>query len=284
MTVIHDRELSVIAISTSESPDMEALGLSGGHLRNATAEIAAHVLACGANLAYGGDLREDGFTELLFELVMRYRREGQTADAPRVTNYMAWPVHIQMTTDELNTTADELSNTAMLVLIGQDGGRLALEERQALVVCEPDEDEWSNGLTTMRQLMRDETDARILLGGRVDGYMGCMPGIAEEALLSLQAGQPVFLLGGFGGCARDIAETLMLVDPWNGSRPEWPGRAEFQHFRPESLRNGLSAEENLVLARTPYVDQAVTLILRGLNKLRNSGDNFTPEWEESDGP
>ena len=271
VTAIHNQEPSIIAISTSESPDMEALGLSGGHLRDATAEIATHVLACGANLAYGGDLRKGGFTELLFELVMRYRREGHTADAPRVTNYMAWPVHIQMTTDELNTTAGELSNTAMLVLIGQDGGRLALEDRHALVVCEPDEDDWSNGLTTMRQLMRDETDARILLGGRVDGYMGCMPGIAEEALLSLQAGQPVFLLGGFGGCARDIAETLMLVDPWNGSRPE-------------SLRNGLSAAENLVLARTPYVDQAETLILRGLNKLRNSGDNFTPEWEESDGP
>ena len=47
--------------------------------------------------------------------------------------------------------------------------------------------------------MRQETRARIVLGGRVAGYKGRMPGIAEEALLSLQAQQPVFLLGGFGG-------------------------------------------------------------------------------------
>ena len=268
MTAILDRKPSVIAISTSESPDIEALGLSDGHLRDAMAEIATHVLACGDNLAYGGDLRQGGFTDLLFELVMRYRRDGRADSGVRVTNYMAWPVHIQLTTDELHATAEELAETAVLVLIGQNGGRLAFEERQELTMSDPDPDEWSAGLTMMRKLMRDETDARILLGGRLDDFRGCMPGIAEEALISIQAGQPVFLLGGFGGCARDIAETIELVDPWNESRPEWPGRAEFQQFTPDSLGNGLSVDENRILACTPYIDEAVTLILRGLNRLR----------------
>ena len=268
MTATLDRKPNVIAISTSESPDIEALGLSDGHLRDAMAEIAAHVLAYGDNLAYGGDLRKGGFTELLFELVMRYRREGYADSGARVTNYMAWPVHIRMTKDQLHAAADELAGTAKLVLIGEKGGRLDLEERKELAVFEPGEDEWSTGLTKMRQFMRDETNARVLLGGRVDDFRGCMPGIAEEALMSIQAGQPVFLLGGFGGCARDIAETINLIDPWDGPRPEWPGRAEFHHFTPESLRNGLSLEENRSLARTPYIDQAVTLILRGLNQLR----------------
>ena len=244
MTAILDRKPSVIAISTSESPDIEALGLSDGHIRDAMAEIATHVLACGDNLAYGGDLRQGGFTELLFELVMRYRRDGRADSGVRVTNYMAWPVHIQLTTDELHATAEELAETAVLVLIGQNGGRLAFEERQELTMSDPDPDEWSAGLTMMRKLMRDETDARILLGGRLDDFRGCMPGIAEEALISIQAGQPVFLLGGFGGCARDIAETIELVDPWNESRLEWPGRAEFQQFTPDSLGNGLSVDEN----------------------------------------
>ena len=277
MTAIRSQRPSIIAISTSESPDMEAFGLSDGHLRSATAEIATHILACGANLAYGGDLRKGGFTELLFELVKRYRSEDPTAVGDRVINYMAWPVHIQMTTDELIATTGELAEAVSLVLIGQDGGRLALEVRQELARSEPAPDEWSAGLTTMRQLMRDESDARILLGGRVEDYLGCMPGIAEEALLSLKARQPVFLIGGFGGCARDIAETISLVNPWDGSRSGWPGRAEFQRFTPESLRNGLSVEENCVLARTPYMDQAVTLILRGLNQLRNSGANSSSE-------
>jgi hypothetical protein len=94
-----------------------------------------------------------------------------------------------------------------------------------------------------------------------------MPGVAEEALLSLQSEQPVFLLGGFGGCARDIAETLGLVDTWAGSREWWPGRAEFESFGSDSLKNGLSKEENRLLAQTPYTDQWLPLLLRGLGRL-----------------
>ena len=35
--------------------------------------------------------------------------------------------------------------------------------------------------------MRQETEARIVLGGRVESYIGRILGIAEEAFLSLQA-------------------------------------------------------------------------------------------------
>ena len=84
-----------IAISTSVSPDIATLGLSEGHLREAVAEVAIYVLASGASLAYGGDLRREGFTELLFELVIRYRRQEEIQ--ARVIDYLAWPVHILMT-------------------------------------------------------------------------------------------------------------------------------------------------------------------------------------------
>ena len=98
-----------------------------------------------------------------------------------------------------------------------------------------------------------------------------MPGIAEEALLSLQKDQPLFLLGGFGGCTRDIAETLGLVERWAGSRPAWPGRNLFEGFSPE-LNNGLTEEENATLARTPHIDQANILVMRGLHRLGQRKD------------
>jgi len=91
-----------------------------------------------------------------------------------------------------------------------------------------------------------------------------MPGIAEEALLSLQAHQPLFVIGGFGGCARDIAEVMRLLEPWTTPRLGWPGRGAFGAFTAADLNNGLTPEENATLARTPHVDQAITLILRGL--------------------
>ena len=259
----------VIAISTSESPDIATFGLSEGHLRHAMAEIAIFLLSSGANLAYGGDLRPNGFTKLLFDLVLRYRRRGDKN--VRVTNYLAWPIHISMKADAMNALAGELQGFAQLVLIGKDGERMALEDRQELPFHEPDAHEWGTGLTAMRQTMCHESDSRILLGGRVEGYKGFMPGIAEEALLSLQSGQPVFLVGGFGGCTRDIAETLGLVETWAGSRSAWPGREGFKRYAQADLHNGLSVEENRVLASTPHIDQAVVLFLRGLHRLRDGG-------------
>lgn len=57
-----------IAFSISRSPDMEVLGMGREHLDDAMTEIARHLIACGATLAYGGDLREKGFTKRLFEV------------------------------------------------------------------------------------------------------------------------------------------------------------------------------------------------------------------------
>lgn len=255
----------VVAISTSESPDMPALGLSDQHLRDAMTEIARHLLALGARLAYGGDLRAHGFTELLFELLARHHRDADEGDEHiSVLNYLAWPVHVQKSAAELDQYGTELAGSAALVLLALDGRRLTMPERSTMPQAQPSEAEWEQGLTDMRNVMRAETHARIVLGGRVDSYKGAMPGIAEESLLSLQAKQPLFLMGGFGGCARDIAETLGLIVPWGASRPAWPERKAFESFSSGDLNNGLTAEENATLAQTPHVDQAVALILRGL--------------------
>ncbi|MGZ9569549.1 hypothetical protein ACVTTK_09290 [Alcaligenes nematophilus] len=257
-----------VAISTSESPDMPVLGLSDAHLRDAMGEIARHLLALGARLVYGGDLRTHGFSELLFELVARHRRDADLGDnRTGVVNYLAWPVHIGKSATELEQLAVNLAGSAELICLALDGTSLRPSERAALTPSRLTDAQWATGLTAMRQRMRSETHARIVLGGRVDQYKGIMPGIAEEALLSLQVQQPLFLMGGFGGCARDIAETLGLVAPWAASRPAWPGRQEFDVFTAADLNNGLTAEENATLAHTPHVDQAAALILRGLLRL-----------------
>ena len=254
-----------VAISISESPDLPVLGLSEAHLRDAMDRLALHLLSSGASLAYGGDLRAHGFSEWLFEVVSRYRSERSEVRIG-VTNYLAWPVHIGMATDELEAISASLDDTGELVCLTQDGRRLEPSAWRRRAQHEPTEEEWTAGLTAMRRVMRQDTEARVVLGGRVGGYKGTMPGIAEEALLSLESAQPLFLLGGFGGCTRDIAETLGLVEPWAGSRPAWPGRDRFEAFS-SGLNNGLSQEENATLARTPHIDQANVLVMRGLHRL-----------------
>jgi len=254
-----------IGISISDSPDMPPLGLSEGHLQDAMAEIARHLLALGARLLYGGDLRQHGFSELLFQLVSRHRRDADDGDDRNgVTNYLAWPVHILQPAADIESAAAELEGSAELVCLGLDGAPVPMTKRHGLASQQPTDAEWSDGLTAMRRTVLAESDARIVLGGRLIKYKGVMPGIAEEALLSLQHGQPLYLMGGFGGCARDIAETIGLVQPWAASRSAWPGRTEFERFSAVDLHNGLTAEENVTLAHTPHVDQAIALILRGL--------------------
>ena len=268
----HTKTPPAVGISVSESPDLRALGLSDGHLRDAMAGIALHLLASGRSLAYGGDLRQHGFTELLAELMGRYEDHPRHGGTIVVTDYLAWPVHIRMTSNELATFSVEHEPAARLVFLTLDGARLALEQRLTLRAHDPHEDEWTKGLTAMRTTMRGDIQARVVLGGRVEGYKGAMPGIAEETSLSLEKGQPVFLLGGFGGCARDIAETLGLAECWAGSRGEWDGRRCFRKYSPDDLHNGLSREENVVLARTPHIQEAVTLVSRGLRRVFSNGD------------
>ena len=271
MTSSHTETTPAVGISVSESPDLKALGLNDGHLRDAMAEIALHLLASGRSLVYGGDLRQHGFTELLAELVGRYENHPRHRGTIAITDYLAWPVHIRMTSDELATLSAEHEPAVRLVFLTLDGARLARERRLKLPGRDPHEEEWTKGLTAMRIAMCHDIQARIVLGGRVEGYRGAMPGVAEEASLSLERGQPTFLLGGFGGCARDIAETLGLAKRWAGSREEWEGRLCFRKYSSDDLHNGLSREENVVLARTPHIQEAVALVSRGLRKILGEG-------------
>lgn len=264
MTYREPLSQKAIGISIAESQDMEVLGLSEEHLRDAMAEVARHLLAMGARLVYGGDLRERGFTELLFELVARHRRDADVGDGRLpVANYLAWPVHRSMESKTIQAVSENLKGLAELHFLDDQGRNLSTEMLEVKTSPMRDED-WSAGLTAMRHVLTGACDARILLGGRVTEFKGRMPGIAEEALFSIAAKQPLYVLGGFGGCARGIAEELDLVMPHQNQTATWAERAQFSGMTQVVLNNGLNKSENETLARTVHVDEAVALILRGL--------------------
>src|SRR5262252_1284518 len=99
-------------------------------------------------------------------------------------------------------------------------------------------------LTEMRQHMINACDALICVGGKLHRD-GAPPGVDEEAELALQHGKPVYLVGAGGGRALQIFQ---------------------ERFRDNSdaLNNGLTHEENRLLAETTDPWQATTLILQGL--------------------
>jgi hypothetical protein len=249
-----------IAVSISDSPDLTALGFAERHLCDVMVEVARHLIAAGATLVYGGDLRRHGYTELLFEVAARYHKAA--GGRPCFTNVLPWPVHIGIAPQELVRRAQELGEHGRLVRLAPDGSDLP---EVADVPPRPAEDaEWGPALSAMRRRLAAETRASIVLGGAVQGYRGRMPGIAEETLLALEAGRPVYLLGGFGGCTGDICVEMGLAEGGRARRP-WEMRNLFSHTSAESLRNGLTPDENRRLARTAHTDELVVLILRGLH-------------------
>lgn len=260
-----------IAVSISESSDMAVLGLAEEHLRDAMTEVARHLLAMGARLIYGGDLRDHGFTDLLIEIVARHRRD---TDRAGVLSYLPWPVHMTMPAAEMQALATDLAGVAELHCLDKHGKEIPLDALSNKPHPPPTDEEWADGLTAMRSVVTDAANARVVLGGRVAGFKGRMPGIAEEASIAIRAGQPLFILGGFGGCARDIAEDIGLLPLRTATA--WPGRDSFRGLQASSLRNNLSDEENSTLARTAHVDEAVALVLRGLLRLAASGGQDKP--------
>ena len=159
-----------------------------------------------------------------------------------------------------------MEGTAELRVIDEKGGTLSIEE--ATLLLPGATFDWCAGLTAMRSTITAESTARIVLGGKTSKFNGSMPGIAEEVLISLQSHKPVYLLGGFGGCTREILDIMGVDNQFNTSTQNWPHSGEFRQYELKDLKNGLTAEENTVLANTPHIDQAIVLVIRGLMNIQ----------------
>ena len=110
-----------IAISISESPDLSLLGMRDRHLKRAMETMATYLLSSGYRLAYGGDLRQGGFTEQLFEIVSRYDRSPQSRGRRGVTDYLPWPACAALSYDEYHDLSMRLGNSAEIKCLAHDG-------------------------------------------------------------------------------------------------------------------------------------------------------------------
>jgi hypothetical protein len=282
-----------IGLSISDSADLEMRGFGLAHLRDAASEFARFLLAAGATLAYGGDLRQGGFTEVLFELLTAYRAiSGEAVDA--IQSYLAWPIHLDLDA----TQRARLKNTARFHPV-EPPANLGINAtgitsaKQVPPTTPENRVAWARSLTAMRERMNAEIHARLLLGGQARG-LGKYPGLAEEALLALRAGKPVYLIGAFGGCAEAIIEALRgnkpaaftldyqvgdsvsgtAIELYNSQLPAGGEpidykalNAEFEGFGITGLKNGLAAAENERLLTTMNLPEMIALVLRGLSRL-----------------
>lgn len=247
-------------VSISDSPDLAKLGFGEQHLKDAFLEFARYILAAGADIVYGGDLRAGGFTRALFELVDLYGTPPGAERRPRICSFLAWPRG-----EELKPEAEEqLAPYVRFVKMNRPAGAGILN---------------AMALTDMREkahaFVHETNGAQLVMGGKVSGFSGSMPGLLEEVSIAAEHRTPVFVIGAFGGAARDIGES-MLGNFASERLQQFPA---VRKLGPDSFNNRLSADENRTLVTTSDLRLALRLTLEGL--VRIAGVSTGPDAASS---
>lgn len=148
---------------------------------------------------------------------------------------------------------------------------------------------WASSLNKMRMQMQQDSLARIVVGGKVTGFLGYMAGIAEEFMVSVDKKQPVFLIGGFGGATHVIADILegkatsetlkslaqsdtkyLELYQWCENNDHHMDYEHFDKYNWKDLNNGLSEEQNRILFHSVDIVEIVSLVLLGLSNIVSS--------------
>lgn len=279
-----------IGISISESDNLSELGFGVSHMKDAMIEIARYILALGGNIAYGGDMRQGGFTELMFDLLAYYKADKELNPHERFYSYLAYPLSATLT---LQKEAEFSHIVSFKKVIPPND----LEINDINEFLKPDSPYnlyiWARCLTKMREEMEKECNARIFIGGRTNRFKGKCPGILEELLIAINNNHPVYLIGSYGGITKDAIDALggnktesfsesyqfinkdyqEMASLFNSKHTE--GLIDYsqyfsllQNFGLNKIAelNGLSIADNLRLTKTPHISEIVYLILKGLAK------------------
>lgn len=267
------RGLSV-AISVSGSADLRRLGLSPDHCNFAVAEIARAVLLAGGSVLYGGRLFPDaGFTGILVDEVRRYSERRHS-----LVICLAESEHGGHAAERFDAVQKRLGGAARLVLLDREGrpiDRTRWSDRPGPDPTLPA----AHALTTMRRYVTTHTDARVLVGGKLAGSTGRGPGVVEEAEMSVAAGQPLYVAGGFGGAAAAVARVLGRDDQeW--APPDFPRDVDDPRARDAlhdlagaarrhpSPDDGLTDDERRQLAASHRPGDIATFLVLGLARAR----------------
>lgn len=280
-----------IAVSISESEDIELLGFSESHLQDAMIEFARYMLVQGSTLVYGGDLRKDGYTLLFSELSFQYRDRSQHRKNHFI-NYSSYPIYLNTSkTQELEFK----KNRVEFKKVSPPNSIKPLSDKWFPPDTFENKLKWSLSLKKMREEMNDATHARIFLGGKSQGYSGMMPGVLEEALLSLESNKPTYFIGAFGGMTNAIIKSLHGESPIqitekfqftnkeyaefvNNLRVNKKNNVDYQAINKTletyginrlSKNNGLTKEENQILFTTQHIPVMIYYVLKGLSNVFN---------------
>nr|VFJ68833.1 MAG: hypothetical protein BECKDK2373B_GA0170837_12243 [Candidatus Kentron sp. DK] len=281
-----------ISISDVPNDGFSKDHLPASHAIRLAQDLARHLLARSATLIYGGDLRKDGFTDFILQEAIALKNRLNT-DSIHVENHLAWPIY----RSDAEITAWRANYRAVMKTVEYaipSDVALDVDDDNFLPPSTPENKYiWSRCLTEMRTKSIDSSHTRICAGGKLSGYNGKMPGVLEEILIALDKKKPIYLLGGFGGVVGEVCKVLRgepypesLMESWQVAHNA--GYSDLQRIAHDHDRHadydtikstlkgielrelargaGLDEEEYSRLMRTPFVDECVHIVIRGLKK------------------
>lgn len=254
-----------VGISVSDSDDLERLGLTQFHCDIAVAELVRSVILAGGKVTYGGRLKPAGFTQILIDEVQKY-----SAGREALTICVSQSEYVRMTHEELQTLDQSFGTFARLLVIDEDAVAHSLAQYSAPTEA-PDV---ARSLSAMRVHVARSTQARVVLGGKLQNFAGRMPGVIEELIESMNSNSRVYIAGGFGG-ASALAVSALGIESQSWAPPAYPQGSEDPALNePISLLrsayenhdhdDGLTNAERAQLASTHRAGDIATFIVLGL--------------------
>lgn len=287
----HEPQRIGISISDYKEDQFESHNQHIDELRRLSQVIASHLLSRKHTLIYGGDLRDDGFTQFILDeaMIIQNRLKDESV---RVENHLAWPIYLDDKVKSFQAKYHGVLYTNYHII----PDNIVKNEKEYLKPNGPENKYiWSRCLTEMRAQSIKSSDVRIFAGGKCEGYLGKMPGLLEEFLIALELNKPIYLLGGFGGITQKIADSILNKRIEDQLTEDWQIQNNVEYFSLQKIASktqhgadykriekiiiskeveqlvnntGLNISEYQKLMKTPFIDEAVHLILKGLSNLK----------------
>ncbi len=234
----------------------------------ALGEIARAVLIADGRLTYGGHLREGGYTTFLVQEIERFGRRNRP-----FTGFVPYSEHRRMSVADIDARVDDISVLGTYVFLDEHGATIDPRADRPPEPGTVDEETERTCLSAARVVMSRVIDGRVALGGSRDSHLGRIPGVIEESILAIRNSKPMFIAGGYGGAAADMAVALG-IDSVNWLGVDVSANEYLDELRAAAAEsawavetNGLTHEENQRLAITYRASEVASLIVTGLSRL-----------------
>ena len=285
-----------LGISASYSEDLSYFGLRPQHLELVVSKIAQVMMACGGSFTYAGGqvvsstnvalrlLHET--KQFLTQIRLQQHRLGGHPDNA-IPCSSAEVIHLTPLSscitdskilDEVASLSKDIASYGKIHIVTNEED---IHSNYKRVTSEnTDNESRVHNLSAQRASLSAYCNARLAISGKMtpasttnpNGYQGLMPGIIEESLYALRAGQPLFIAGGFGGAAAILSDIVNKTDMYFGQ--QYVVESTYEKYKSvfeeiEDLYDPVSVGLNsndihrLATTRRPY--EVARLVVKGLS-------------------